>query len=518
MEDGSLLFLQLLFLFFLILLNAFFASSEVALISLKPAVIRRLGQEGGARGRRLVRLTENSGRFLATVQVGVTFAGFMASAFAAESFSDPVTDLLCDSGVTFLPRGTLDGIIVVLITLILSYLSLVFGELVPKQLGLRYAEQVALYAAGPIDFTAKVTAPFVRLLNASVNGVLRMFGLSPGASQEVTEEEIRMMVDIGEENGAIESDEKRMIENVFEFNNTTAAEVMTHRTELVALEIDTPPDEVERVLLSCGFSRVPVYRNDIDDIVGMLHFREYLSAKLKGEAAPDIRKLLKPVYFAPGTMRANILFRNMQSRKFGMAVILDEFGGTSGIVSVEDLLEEIVGSLYDEYDEPEVEIEGGRGERVAHRRVDAARRDRPEARHSAAGGGVRHDRRPGVRGTERDSDGRRRGRAAGSGSDHPGRIGRRAAGRAGAPDPAAAHGRRGGGGGITPRRPYTNASRAGTVSKPSLFLEYLPVLLLTIHKNYITMTKWAGGKESAGLTDRRKSSVLPADSVFSSAH
>ena len=132
MEDGSLLFLQLLFLFFLILLNAFFASSEVALISLKPAVIRRLGQEGGARGRRLVRLTENSGRFLATVQVGVTFAGFMASAFAAESFSDPVTDLLCDSGVTFLPRGTLDGIIVVLITLILSYLSLVFGELVPK--------------------------------------------------------------------------------------------------------------------------------------------------------------------------------------------------------------------------------------------------------------------------------------------------------------------------------------------------------------------------------------------------
>lgn len=357
MEDGSLLFLQLLFLFFLILLNAFFASSEVALISLKPAVIRRLGQEGGARGRRLVRLTENSGRFLATVQVGVTFAGFMASAFAAESFSDPVTDLLCDSGVTFLPRGTLDGIIVVLITLILSYLSLVFGELVPKQLGLRYAEQVALYAAGPIDLTAKVTAPFVRLLNASVNGVLRMFGLSPGASQEVTEEEIRMMVDIGEENGAIESDEKRMIENVFEFNNTTAAEVMTHRTELVALEIDTPPDEVERVLLSCGFSRVPVYRNDIDDIVGMLHFREYLSAKLKGEAAPDIRKLLKPVYFAPGTMRANILFRNMQSRKFGMAVILDEFGGTSGIVSVEDLLEEIVGSLYDEYDEPEVEIE-----------------------------------------------------------------------------------------------------------------------------------------------------------------
>ena len=178
LEDGSLLFLQLLFLFFLILLNAFFASSEVALISLKPAVIRRLGQEGGARGRRLVRLTENSGRFLATVQVGVTFAGFMASAFAEDSFSDPLTDWLLAHGVTFLSRTTLDAVIVLLITLVLSYLSLVFGELIPKQLGLRYAETFALYVAGPIDWIAKLTAPFVWLLNASVNFFLKLFDVS----------------------------------------------------------------------------------------------------------------------------------------------------------------------------------------------------------------------------------------------------------------------------------------------------------------------------------------------------
>lgn len=363
MEDGSLLLLQLLFLGFLILLNAFFASSEVALISLKPATVRRLGTEGGRRGRRLADLVGNSGRFLATVQVGVTFAGFMASAFAADTFSEPVTDWLYGLGVQFLSKKILGGVIMVAITVLLSYISLVFGELVPKQLGLRYAEAVALNVAGPIDFIARVTAPFVWFLNTSVNFVLRLFGVTPGNSQEVTEEEIRMMVDIGEENGAIESDEKRMIENVFEFNNTTAAEVMTHRTEMVALDIEAPPEEVEKVLMSCGFSRVPVYREDIDEIIGFLHFREYLSAKVQGNSAPDIRKLLKPVYLAPETMRANILFRNMQSKKFGMAIILDEFGGTSGLVTIEDLLEEIVGSLYDEYDEADIEIEPlGEGE------------------------------------------------------------------------------------------------------------------------------------------------------------
>ena len=363
MEDGSLLLLQLLFLGFLILLNAFFASSEVALISLKPATVRRLGTEGGRRGRRLADLVGNSGRFLATVQVGVTFAGFMASAFAADTFSEPVTDWLYGLGFQFLSKKILGGVIMVAITILLSYISLVFGELVPKQLGLRYAEAVALNVAGPIDFIARVTAPFVWFLNASVNFVLRLFGVTPGNSQEVTEEEIRMMVDIGEENGAIESDEKRMIENVFEFNNTTAAEVMTHRTEMVALDIEAPPEEVEKVLMSCGFSRVPVYREDIDEIIGFLHFREYLSAKVQGNSAPDIRKLLKPVYLAPETMRANILFRNMQSKKFGMAIILDEFGGTSGLVTIEDLLEEIVGSLYDEYDEADIEIEQlGEGE------------------------------------------------------------------------------------------------------------------------------------------------------------
>ena len=357
MEDGSLLFLQLLILGFLIFLNAFLVASEVALISLKPATVRRLDQEAGRRGRKIAALTGNSGRFLATVQLGVTLAGFLASAFAAESFAAPLTAWFAGHGVTFLSNGKLYGLVVVLIIVALTYVMLLFGVLIPKQIGLRYAEQIALRSSGPIDFLAQVSTPFVRLLGASVNTVLRLFGIKAEDPRQVTEEEIRIMVDIGEENGAIESDEKRMIENVFEFNNTTAAEVMTHRTELVALEADAPPEEVEQVLFNCGYSRVPVYRGDIDDIIGFLHYREYLSAKLAGKTTPDLAQLLKPVYFAPETMRANLLFRNMQTRKIGMAVVLDEFGGTSGIVTVEDLLEEIVGSLYDEYDEPEIEIE-----------------------------------------------------------------------------------------------------------------------------------------------------------------
>lgn len=352
--DSNSIILQLVILLILIGVNAFFAMSEIAIVTFNDNKLKKLAEDGNKRAATLYKMVQQPSKFLSTIQIGVTMAGFLAAGSAAEQFAEPVAQLMSP----VIPYSVAEPIALFVITLILGYFNLVLGELVPKRIAMHNPEKVSLAVAPIVRFVFTIAKPLVALLSVSTNAILKLIHISPeDQPEQVTEEEIRMMVDIGEENGAIESDEKRMIENVFEFNNTTAAEVMTHRTELVALEIDTPPDEVERVLLSCGFSRVPVYRNDIDDIVGMLHFREYLSAKLKGEAAPDIRKLLKPVYFAPGTMRANILFRNMQSRKFGMAVILDEFGGTSGIVSVEDLLEEIVGSLYDEYDEPEVEIE-----------------------------------------------------------------------------------------------------------------------------------------------------------------
>ena len=359
MEDASSggigIFFQLLFLLFLIGLNAFFASSEVALISLKPATIRRLA-ERSRKGRKLADLLEDSGRFLATVQVGVTLAGFMASAFAADSFAGPVTNTLLSWGIK-MPHATLEAIIVFIITILLSYISLVFGELLPKQVALKYAVPISMNVAWIIDLLGHVTAPFVWVLNASVNGILKLFKFESGNQEEVTEEEIRMMVDIGAENGTIETDEQQMIENIFEFSDTTAAEVMTPRTNVSAISIDATPEEVESTLMGCGFSRVPVYRESIDSIVGQLHFRDYFTAKINGNAAPDIKKLTTPVFLAPETMRANILFRNMQSKKFGMAVILDEFGGTSGIVTMEDLLEEIVGSIYDEFDEYSEEAE-----------------------------------------------------------------------------------------------------------------------------------------------------------------
>ncbi|MCI7644224.1 MAG: hemolysin family protein [Lentisphaeria bacterium] len=357
MEDDSTLFFQLLFLFCLILLNAFFAASEVAVISLSPGVLKKLEQKRSTKARHLKNILADYGRFLATVQVGVTFAGFMASAFAADIFSDTITEFLYDHGVTFLSKKILDGLIVVFITLVLSYVSLVFGELIPKQLGLKFSETVAVHVATPIDYFARLTRPFVWLLNNSVKQTLQLFGCSMMEAREVSEEEIRSMVDIGAENGAIENDERRMIENIFEFNTITAGEVMTHRSEVVALKLDTPAEKIEELFFSSVFTRIPVYKNDIDEIIGFVHFREYMTAKIRAGKSPDLAKVLHPVFFAPATMRANALFHSMQGKKIGMSVILDEFGGADGIVTLEDLLEEIVGSLYDEGDESGNEIE-----------------------------------------------------------------------------------------------------------------------------------------------------------------
>ncbi len=355
MEDGPLLW-RLIVLFLLILLNAFFAGAEVALLSIKPASLRKLEQQKGRRGRKLASLAGDSGRFLSTIQVGVTFAGFLASAFAADSFAEPLTNGLLRLGVNFIAPETLHTLSVILITVVLSFLSLVFGELIPKQIGLRYAEGVALYTAGPVSFFAGLTAPFVWVLNRTVGGILKLFGIAPHDRNHITEEEIRLMVDIGEESGAIDSDERKMIENIFEFNNTSAEEVMTHRTDMVAIDLDSDQEQIEKAFQH-GFTRVPVYRESIDQIIGFLHIRDYFAAKILDRAVTDLAGLVKPVYLAPASMRANVLFRNMQKEKYAMAVVLDEYGGTAGLVSLEDLLEEIVGSLYDEFDEPEVAVE-----------------------------------------------------------------------------------------------------------------------------------------------------------------
>lgn len=340
--------IQLLFLLLLIGLNAFFASSEVALISLKPTVKRRLLSEGGIRAKALKALTDDSGRFLATVQIGVTLAGFLASAFAANSFSDPLTDLLESAGFTLFRHGTLDKIVVVCITVLLSYFSLVFGELIPKQIGLRYTEFMAYNVAVPIHLLAILARPFVSLLNVSVEAGMRLFGSRTPPADGVTEEEIRALLDIGREQGVISKEKKELLENVFAFSRRTAAEIMTHRTEITAVGIDDSPETIERIFLNARHSRIPVYRGDMDDIIGVVHLRDYFTLRDKTGAPPALKTILKPVCLVPETIRADRLFRDMKNRKNGMAVLLDEFGGTAGIVTDGDLVAEIVGSFGDD--------------------------------------------------------------------------------------------------------------------------------------------------------------------------
>jgi putative hemolysin len=339
------LILHLVFLAVLILCNAFFSAAEVALISLKPVTLEQLSKKGKS-GRILGSLSLDTGRFLATVQVGVTFAGFLASAFAADTFSDPVAHwVYYDVGFTGLSEATIDHISVVLITMALSYFSLVFGELVPKQIALRYASFVALHSAIPIHYFAKLASPLVWLLNNSVKAVMLPFGAA-GNSEKVTEEEIRSLINMGEKDGLIDADERRIIQNVFELDDILCGDIMTRRGAVFALEAGAPPEEVERHLMEKRFSAYPVYRGTIDRVIGILYAADYFRLKLKmGQPPLPVAVMRKPHFVPEGATVLQVL-HDMQREQFEIAVVLDEFGGTAGVVTRDDLLEELVGSLH----------------------------------------------------------------------------------------------------------------------------------------------------------------------------
>lgn len=342
---------QILILVILIFLNAFFAAAEIALISLSEGKIRKQAEEGDRRAAKLLKLIQAPDDFLSAIQIGITLAGFLASAFAADTFSDRLVRWLVDQrGVTALPEGSLNAIAVVVITLILSYFTLVFGELVPKRLAMKKTEGVARATCGAVSVLSVVFRPIIWLLSKTTNGILRLLRIDPkDTGDEVSEDEIRMMVDIGEEKGAIETNEKEMIENIFEFNNTTAEDVMVHRTDMVMIWIEDPEEEILRIIEESGMSRFPVYNENADDIVGILSTRDYLFNTHR-KTPRAFRELLRPAYFVPESVRTDVLFRDMQSKKVHMAIVVDEYGGTSGLVTMEDLLEEIVGNIYDEFD------------------------------------------------------------------------------------------------------------------------------------------------------------------------
>ncbi|WP_295633910.1 hemolysin family protein [uncultured Intestinimonas sp.] len=347
---------QILLQVVLILLNAFFASTEIAVLSLNENLLRREAEEGDKKAARLLKIVQAPTKFLSTIQIGITLAGFLGAAFAAENFASRITAWLVDGlGFSALPREAVQSVSVSLITLVISFFTLIFGELVPKRVAMKKAEMVARFASGVVYGLSVVMSPVIALLTLCTNGVLRLMGIDPNADEEeVSEEGIRMMVDIGEEKGAIEADEKEMIENVFEFNDTVAEDVMVHRTDMVMVWAGDTDQEIVETIESTGLSRFPVYEEDADDIIGILSSRDYFLNSRK-EAPKPLRELLRPAYFVPESVPADVLFRDMQSRKTHMAIVVDEYGGTSGLLTMEDLLEEIVGNIYDEFDPQEAQ-------------------------------------------------------------------------------------------------------------------------------------------------------------------
>lgn len=342
---------KLLILILLILINAFFAAAEIAVISLSETKLKKQAEDGDKKAQKLLKLTQAPDHFLSAIQIAITLAGFLSSAFAADSFSDPLVRWLVDDlHITTIPEATLNNLMVILITIILSYFSLVLGELVPKRIAMKKTAGVARFTVGAVAGVATVFRPIIWLLSKSTNGMLRLLRIDPNADDEdVSEDEILMMVDLGQERGAIEASEKELIQNIFEFNNTTAEDIMIHRTDMVLLWVNDRDDDILHTIRESGISRFPVYDEDADDIIGILNTRDYLlNAQLPEPRST--KELLRPAYFVPESVRTDVLFRDMQSKKVHMAIVIDEYGGTSGLVTMEDLLEEIVGNIYDEFD------------------------------------------------------------------------------------------------------------------------------------------------------------------------
>ncbi len=345
MTDGPILW-NLLLQFILILVNAVFACAEIAVISMNDNKLARMAAAGDKRAIRLTRLTSQPARFLAVIQVGITFAGFLGSAFAADNFSGRLVKWLVNIGVK-VPEATLNTLAVIVITIILSYFTLVLGELVPKRIAMRNAERLALAMSGLVYFISKLFAPVVSLLTVSTNGLLRLLGMDPHAADEqITEEEIRMMVDEGSETGAINHTEKEMIQNIFEFDDKTAEDVMTHRTEVSLLWLDENDEQWEKTIIDSRHTIYPVCNETTDDIIGILNAKDYF--RLKDKSRENVlENAVKPAYFVPETVRTDVLFRNMKQSRNHFAVVLDEYGGMNGIITMNDLLEQLVGEFDD---------------------------------------------------------------------------------------------------------------------------------------------------------------------------
>lgn len=359
--DPANVFFKLLLLLALILVNAFFAMSEIAIISLNDTKIKKMAEEGDKRANKVLKLTENPSNFLSTIQLGVTLAGFLTSASAADSFSEPLAAVIAawigidpKSGV----YGIIGGVAMVLVTIIISYFSLVLGELVPKRVAMQKSEAISFKVVGILLFVKAATRPFIKILSVSTNLVVRMLGFDPNASEEVvTEEEIRMLVDAGEEKGVIEESQKEMINNIFDFDDVPVSDVMTHRTEIEAVEITDKIEDVVKLSCDKGYSRIPVYEDELDNIRGIIYVKDLLP--YVGKSVPSgkkLAKIMREAEFVPESKRCGDLFTEMTEKRVQMMFVADEYGAVSGLVTIEDLLESIVGNIQDEYDNEDEDI------------------------------------------------------------------------------------------------------------------------------------------------------------------
>ena len=339
---------QILVLIILILLNAFFAATEIAFISLNDVKIELKAKEGNKKAKKIQKMLDDPSKFLATIQIGITLAGFLSSAFASDTFAD----ILAPKLYSLIPIITLakwKSISIIVITLILSYFTLVFGELVPKRIAMKYSEKLAFFAVGVISIISIFTLPFVKLLTFSTNVVSKLFGVTGEKEENVSEEEIKMLVDVGEEKGTIEAGEKEMINKVFEFNDRVVSEIMIPRTQVYALDMELTINEaIDELNEDTRYSRVPIYDENIDNVRGIVYLKDMLltsknrNTKLKNIAREAIY-VLESVYI-------DDVFKELKKNKKQIAIVVDEYGGTAGIITMEDILEEIVGEIYDEYD------------------------------------------------------------------------------------------------------------------------------------------------------------------------
>jgi len=342
----------MLIIFFLIGLNAFFAASEMAIVSVRQSRIKPLVDEGNKAAILVDRFLEEPSKLLATIQIGITFAGFLASAIGAQTLSGRLAALLISFNIRWLSSSAV-WISTLFVTGIIALFTLVIGELVPKRMALAQSDKIALKVAGPINFLSKITFPAVKFLAFSTNLVVKLVG-GPvkDAGDQITEEEIRLMINVGEEKGIFQETETEMINSIFEFDDTVAKEVMTPRIDIVALNLEATREEILDVIIEENFSRIPVYEGSIDNIVGVLYIKD-LFAMIKGNSEWEVslKDIIRPAHFVPEYKKIDELFREMQKSKTHIAVVIDEYGGTAGIITIEDLLEEIVGNIFDEYDE-----------------------------------------------------------------------------------------------------------------------------------------------------------------------